>query len=191
MQSRARILREIRDLKTELGGICERLERLEVTIGGIEDYELVSEVGCASEAEPLPSYPAVSPKPATSAAPFQVSQTNTVSSEFTGDRDRELAAQTTGRFFIRCLEGQPRGDSGRASVKLPNNYYVVCRDYQGRKYSAPVKVFSRFSSARLIVSKGGHSSDFGDSVFAGFHSIWEAKVAVETANLIWPSKIDC
>ena len=191
MQARARIVKELRDLRSEVTGLCERLERIEIAVGELEDYELVSEAPGASESEAVVFHPVASSRPAVVAAPVQNSPTVLQCSVSSGERDREIAAQTTGKFFNRCLQGRPRGDSGRASVRLPNNYYVVCRDYQGRLYTDPVKVFSRFSSARLIVSRGGHSSDFGDSVFAGFHSIWEAKLAVETADLVWPSKIDC
>ena len=50
----------------------------------------------------------------------------------------------------------------------------------------PVRVLSRFSEARELVTETGVGSNFGDSIFAGFASQWEAKIAVQEAALSWP-----
>ena len=64
---------------------------------------------------------------------------------------RSQAAIDPGKFILRCLTGQARGPSGRRRLKLPNSIYVVVRDYQGRVYDHPVKVFTAYSAARAVV----------------------------------------
>ena len=182
MRARSRVLQELRELRAQVAGICERLDRMEISVERLVVQARLSQ--CLRILWPWLGKCWLQ-------KPARVEPASSVNIETCRDLDRERAAQTTGKFFNRCLQGRPRGDPGRPSVRLRNHYYVVCRDDQGRRYTDPVKVFSRFSSVRLLVSRGGHSSDFGDSAFAGFHSIWEAKVAVETADLAWPSKIDC
>jgi len=83
------------------------------------------------------------------------------------------------------LAGLPRGSSGRAKVRLQNNFYVVIRSFSGEVFTSPVKVFRSFSSARQLVSEGGKSSRFGDSIFAGFADLWEVELAISEAGFSW------
>ena len=99
------------------------------------------------------------------------------------ERYRSEVASGVGRFFARCLSGQHRGTSGREKVKLPSAVYILCRDHQGRCYN-PVQVHHSFSSLRALVKPRG---DCGSSVFAGFPSLWEARTAVRSAGLNWPT----
>lgn len=104
------------------------------------------------------------------------------------DLVREEAARETGRFFQRCLLGLARGSSGRGKVSLPNNYYVIVQGIRGEKYLEPVRLCTTFPECKAIVSDG--KGGFGCSIFAGFHSIWEAKIAVLEANLAFPEEGD-
>lgn len=99
--------------------------------------------------------------------------------------ERESAARDTGKFFVRCLTGQPRGDSGRSQIRLQNRIYVVVRTVEGVVHTNPVLVFYRYDQVKKHCAFGG-SNNFGDSVFAGFASQWEAKVAVRAAGYTWP-----
>lgn len=99
---------------------------------------------------------------------------------------RSQAAIDTGKFILRCLTGQARGPSGRRKLNLPNSIYLVVRDYQGRVYDHPVKIFTAYSGARAIVA--GPRGDFGDSIFCGFHEEWEARLAVSEAGLTYPTR---
>lgn len=94
------------------------------------------------------------------------------------ERLRSSVASEVGRFFGRCLAGQRRGLSGRETIKLASVVYVLCRDYQGRCYDHAGPSFVRLQFAR----------DCGDSVFAGFPSLWEARTAVRPAELSWPTE---
>lgn len=101
------------------------------------------------------------------------------------DPVREEAAKETGRFFQRCLSGLPRGDSGRSRVRLQNRIYVVIKTYCGSLHKDPVLVFERYNQVKALVCHPS-SDSFGDSIFCGFPSLWEAKLAVATAGLSWP-----
>lgn len=95
------------------------------------------------------------------------------------DEERRIAAISVGKFFARCLSGQHRGSSEK--VNLPSRVYVLCRDIGGQTYN-PIKLFHNFSSLKPFVGF------CGDSVFAGFASLWEAKLAVSSAGLEWPEE---
>ena len=74
-----------------------------------------------------------------------------------------IADQIAG-FIERSLAGGHRGNSGREKNPLQSRYWVVIRDYAGQIYS-PVKVFTRWGSAKDLVKK---VHDCGDSIFIGF-----------------------
>ena len=94
------------------------------------------------------------------------------------------AAEETGRYFLRCLEGSRRGQSGRERVKLGNRVYVLIRDINGVVTTDPVRVIYTYSELKPLVSR---ASTFGDSIFAGSASKWEARIAVATAGFRWPA----
>eukprot|EP00438_Fugacium_kawagutii_P004150 Skav203989 [mRNA] locus=scaffold3297:26868:27350:+ [translate_table: standard] len=154
------------ELRSELEDIqlaCEGLSaRLEVILDRLDraEFELVGE-------------PSSTPLPAPTGA-----------ARYT-QADREEAARETGAFFRRCLAGEPRGDSGRSRIRIQNRVYVVIREVNGTVHTDPVLVFDRCEPVKRIVALGS-SNNFGDSVFAGFASRWEAKLAVESAGYTWP-----
>lgn len=97
---------------------------------------------------------------------------------------RERIAGDIGRFFVRCLEGTNRGSSGRDRLNLPSRVYVVIRDKAGFITRDPVRVFTKFTEVKSLCAESG---DFGQSIFCGFPSQREAKIAVEVAGLSWPA----
>lgn len=148
--------RDCEGLALRIGEILERLAAL--------DFELVGETTASGSA----------------AAKSGVSSASSYSTE-----EREAAARDTGNFFRRCLSGQPRGDSGRSQVRLQNRVYVVIRTFAGAIHTSPVLVFDNFAQVKRIVAEPG-TNQFGDSVFAGFATKWEAKLAVSCAGYSWP-----
>lgn len=103
---------------------------------------------------------------------------------------RERAATETGHFFQRCLSGQARGASGRELIDLPHNIYVVVREFNGTNHTFPILRYIRWSCVRKFVCNPSNVADFGDSIFAGFHEEWEARLAVSVAGLVWPDATD-
>ena len=166
--TRAGIVAELIAIREDLVGLANRLERLQAQVEelGVEDFELI-DGGSTSGSLPAAAAAKIVPGPVTS------------------DSERASAAEQTGRFFVRCLANLAGGGSGRSRVKLQNRLYVVVRSYRGQVFN-PVRVLSRFSEARDLVTEAGVGNNFGDSIFAGFASQWEAKIAVQEAGLTWP-----
>lgn len=100
-------------------------------------------------------------------------------------RERESAAKETGEFFVRCLSGEPRGSSGRGRIRLQNRIYVVVRSFAGEVFASPVVVLTSYAQVKQLVCHP-RAESFGDSIFAGFPSGWEAQLAVATAGYTWP-----
>ena len=103
-------------------------------------------------------------------------------SQYTEEYRRSIA-QDIGDYFRRCLSGTNRGPSGRQQISLPSKVYILVRDLSGRLYD-PVQVHHSFGSIRALVRDGDY---LGDSIFVGFPTQWEARVAVERAGLHWPA----
>ncbi|CAK9010282.1 Ankyrin-3 [Durusdinium trenchii] len=101
-------------------------------------------------------------------------------SQYTEEYRRSIA-QDIGDYFRRCLSGTNRGPSGRQQISLPSKVYILVRDLSGRLYD-PVQVHHSFGSIRALVRDGDY---LGDSIFVGFPTQWEARVAVERAGLHW------
>jgi hypothetical protein len=111
------------------------------------------------------------------------SGTSSVEPVAVGDhKGRAEVARGIGAYFRRCLEGDTRGSSGRRRLNLQNRLYVVLADYNGHKFSLP-KVLHEFSSVAIFCKRG---PSCGDHIFVGFATIWEVKLAVESAGLAWP-----
>lgn len=173
MSEPARLSREIQVLRAEVGTLLARLERLE---GELADWQRSQSLTTSVEVGPGSSPPRRTTGCPASAADYTRAE-------------REEAARATGLFFARCLAGQFRGDSGRGRIRLANRIFVVVKDFRGIIYS-PVKVFTSFAPVRSLVAEEGYPQNFGDSIFAGFASRWEAELAVEVSGLIWPGSED-
>lgn len=96
---------------------------------------------------------------------------------------RDQIAQEVGRFLVRALAGSPRGPSGRDQVPLASRIWIVAKTFTGERLN-PVRVCRTFTECKGLTKRG---SDLGDSVFVGFASEREARLAVQTAELAWPS----
>ena len=175
--------RENRDLK-------DRVARLEA-----EGYVLVDGAQERSSTPPRSSgygLPFSTPSPPPRKAPSAASVVGPASSTSTSSSSvpeqlRQQVADEIGEYFRRCLAGNNRGSSGREKVNLANRYYVIVRDAAGVVHD-PVLVVSTWREAQTSVTIGpGPGKQFGDSIFVGFPSQWEAKRAVAKAGLRWPA----
>ena len=190
--SLSEILAELRGLRQEVAEIGDRVSTLEASV-------VPAAASAAGGSAPVTvnytcfATPPSSPAPAGQGASEQVpvtpprrTSTTPLSSSSALEHqelERRAAAISVGRFLRRCLNGEPRGESGRSRISLPSTVYILCRDFEGRCYDPPHLHYS-YGSINPFVKRGGR---FGDSVFVGLPSRWEAKLSVETAGLLWPS----
>ena len=184
MSTRLRLESQLKELRAEADSLairvaeCSfRISRVEAELAQVEDYELVDPPAGASSVV----RPTVKPSSSISASEYPSAS----AAQLAVTEEREDAARQTGRFFARCLEGLHRGPSGRSRVDLPNNYYVIVRTYGGEVHTDPVLVFKEFSAIKRLVKDS--SGRLGSSIFAGFHTSWEAELAVSTAGFGWPT----
>lgn len=97
---------------------------------------------------------------------------------------REQVARDIGQLITKCLHGEHRGSSGRDTLsRLQSQLYVVVRDFDNRVYRNPVRVCHQFSEVRELCQRSGF---FGNSIFVGFPTEYEARIAVQVAALHWP-----
>ena len=183
---------ELQALRQELASISSRVLVLEEQVGGLRSSGgslfaspspaplTVNYVGTPlAEVPPFPNLDSSSfslPSPST-LTPGTVPITSPT------EEDRTRVAIEVGEFLSRCLQGTNRGSSGRSKIPLPSRIYVVVRDREGRVFD-PVQVHHTFSSVRPLVKLGESA---GDSIFVGLPSLWEARLAVQTAGLRWPA----
>ena len=177
MSEVGRLQREIQVLRADLLALAARLERLE---GDLADLQ--------SEARPGSSVPGILGSPPRTAPKAYPAPKAALASDYSQEQ-RERAARLTGQFFHRCLNGEARGESGRGLIRLPNRVYVVIRTFEDEFFLNPVRVYSVFAPVRNLVSEPGNPHNFGSSIFAGFASQWEARIAVREADLDWPTEI--
>ena len=182
----AQLAREVRDLaervrvlELENRDLRERVERLE---NGVPRQSASAAASRSSTTFAPPQRSGGRPQPSSSPT-VPVQQTSTRRT-FELSATRREAAESVGQFFRRCLEGLPRGLCGRERVELPSRIYVVVRDFEERVYD-PVRIFYRWGEVKALVSRAG--GQLGDSVFAGFPTEQEARIAVGSADLTWPN----
>lgn len=156
MSQRAALRRDLAEVRDELAVLTAKVESLSLRVEAESEFEVVA------ENTPSAGYPESS-----------VGSHN--------DSVREEAARETGRFFVRCLEGRPRGESGRSRVKLQNRIYVVVKTFSGTVHTKPVILLEKYSQVKKLVCHPDADS-FGDAIFSGFPSRWEAQLAVATAG---------
>ncbi|CAE7376809.1 sec61a [Symbiodinium necroappetens] len=150
-----------------------RVERLEG-----EGFEVVSESRPATpprESASLSSCLAASSpyRPAERSRPSSSSAVAS-SSGPSAEKFRGQVADEIGAYIRRCLSGGNRGSSGHEKIDLPNRVYVVVKDFKENLFD-PARVFSTWRDTQPIVSVGpGPGKQFGESIFVGFPSQWEA-----------------
>ena len=98
---------------------------------------------------------------------------------------RVQAAEQIGRWIRRALDQQRRGLSGREKVDLASRLYIVVRDISGNTFNPP-KVFDTWSGAKHLVTL---DRQYGDSIFVGFPSKAEARIALGVAGLQIPAAL--
>lgn len=195
MSERARILAELAHLRIAVDAVSAQLGRVTAEVEKLDEYDWVEDrsLSAASQSQGFErvSFPAaVAPKakagPLVSASAAGRSYPGSCTPS---DLEREEAAKETGRFFRRCCQGEYRGDSGRSRIKLPNHFYVLVKGFGGELYQEPVRVFRSYQDIRPFVSHP-NTGKFDNSVFAGFHTQWEAQLAVAEAGYGWPAASD-
>ena len=169
---------EVRALREELRGVRNlvlgleaRLELLEQRLSGPESLS-ARQVSGSSDGFSVVS----------SAAGAQTSSAGFIATDDT--EGRVALAKGIGGFLRRAYDGVHRGASDRERLKLANRLYVILVDFEGRRFPEP-KVSERFAEVREICKRG---PDTGESVFVGFATQWEAKLAVKEAGFTWPSQ---
>ena len=106
------------------------------------------------------------------------------SSASISDEERSAIAREIGHFFARALSGSHRGPSGRSQNPLASRVYVVCRGADGTVFDPP-RLYHTLAAARTVCEDRGQ---LRDSVFCGFPSLWEARLACQAAGLRPPTE---
>lgn len=138
-----------------------------------------------------PSLPAVAPSIAASSEfefvdPDLLNKLPTSEPGITGlSADRAEAARNVGHWIVRCLEGKPRGLSGREKIQQASKLYIVVRSFDLVIYNPP-RVFSSWQEARRLTHRGNQP---GESIFVGLPGAAEVKLALTTAGLDTPSNL--
>lgn len=166
MSDSASFRRELEEVRAALASLTIQVDRLFERLDEA-DFEVVN--GGSS---------------ATSGPTSTAGSRGTGASNYT-QQEREAAARDTGAFFVRALSGEPRGSSGRGRIRLQNRIYVVIRSYTGEVFTDPVGVYHNYSRVKELVCHPS-AEIFGDSIFCGFPSQWEARLAVSAAGFRWP-----
>ena len=142
--------------------------------------------GYFSGSERLAAQPSANPLPGPRAppvsAPPESRSARTPPSATISEAERTSIARDMGGFFSRALAGEHRGLSGRARNPLASKVYVVVRGASGEVYNPPL-LLNSFGEARRYCESAGALQD---SVFCGFPTLWEAKVACLAAGLAEP-----
>ena len=184
MSSKAELTQEIARLSGEVANIQLQLAQLTARVAAFDEFELVDS---SSVSEPRGT-PVAKSSFGLQSTPYRPSSS---AGQHPGhsELEREEAARQTGLFFLRCTRGEPRGDSGRSRIRLQNRVYIVVKDRFGSLYTEPIRAFHDFASVKPLV-RDPRTGSFGDSIFAGFHEEWEARVAVQAAGFGWPHPAD-
>eukprot|EP00435_Cladocopium_sp_Y103_P061388 s246_g23.t1 len=116
----------------------------------------------------------------------QASAASTRRDVVAGDTEGRIAlAREIGAYLRRAYDGLPRGASGRDRLALQNKWFLVLVDFEGRRLEEPL-ISHSFSAIRDRCKRG---SDTADSVFIGFATKWEAKLALEAGRFPVPAEL--
>lgn len=101
------------------------------------------------------------------------------------------AASTTssslgvGRWLRRCLNGEPRGPSGRDQTSQPSRYYLVCKGVDLTVYN-PLRLFTSWAEAKPFCQLRGQPSD---AIYVGLPTQEETRIAVREPGLELPAAL--
>ena len=172
------------DLLSEFERLSLQVERLTIRVVELEDRLRESEAGLSashlSGSRGSPSAVGAGPPSTAWSAVSGASSAGVV--EASDQAGREALARHIGRFLARGLSGQFRGSSGRDRLRLQNRYYLICKTFEGVALEEPI-LASSFNEVRQHCKRG---SDCGLSLFVGFPTLWEARIATTEAGLPLP-----
>lgn len=172
---------------SEVEQLRQQLQRLEIRVGQLEEQVGPFEIVQTPEGQ---GYPLQAPAATSGAAPASSRPGSGIASasgsvEPADRAGRELLAREVGQFVRRCLDGQPRGSSGRDRLRLANRYYLVFADFEGVPLQEPLFT-SVFADVKNLCKRG---ADCGQAVFVGLPSIWECKIVVSAAGFSLPRSL--
>lgn len=174
---------EVGELREEVDTLRLELSRLRRVVG-----DLRAQVAAEADQRSEDSYTVVSDS-RSSAGPAPAAATGGSSVDSKPAitwAERERIAKEVGRFLARSLAGEHRGASGRDRNPLASRVWLVARDFEGQILS-PVRVFKSWGGCKPLVKS---KADCGDSVFIGFPTEKEARLACETAGLAFPEMVE-
>lgn len=172
---------QLRSLTLRVASLEERAAQTDRRVATVEEgvreegnggFDLITEASSSERTSPVARN-----QTAASAADTEVLGSDS--------RGRRILAEEIGRFLRRAVEGEHRGSSGRDRLKLQNRIYVVVAGFDGIPLAEP-RVESSFAVVRGICKRG---PDCGSSIFVGFATKWEAKIALETGRFFVPSSL--
>ena len=186
----------IRELRAEVRALTLRVQALEARAAILEesDFELVppatpaSSSGPAEVARACParSVPAAATSSSSRLPPESPEDRNSEAPIAASDIEARVAlAKEIGFFLRRSIEGSYRGLSGRNRLRLQSKLYVAVSDSAGQPFAEP-RVFNRLGDLRSAVFSRGNP---GSATFIGFASQWEARLALEAAELSVPAAL--
>eukprot|EP00438_Fugacium_kawagutii_P024465 Skav208079 [mRNA] locus=scaffold1800:124150:131179:- [translate_table: standard] len=164
MSDRAAILAEIHQLQAEVLRIQDRLGELVSRVEEL-DFEVVDTPSASGSGYTPTPGASQGPIAGSSSAPSARGPVQLVEGERRG-----IAAET-GRFFVRCLSGQPRGVTGQGRIRLQKRVYVVVRTFAGRVHTAPVVVCHSFAETKALVADPDSAFIKAISLQVGFLNI--------------------
>ena len=175
------------DLQIEVERLNLQVERLTLRLVEVEDR--LRDLEAAQTSGPLVggrgNRSSVSSGAPSSEWTALSSASSVVPVESTDREGREALARHIGQFLARGLNGQFRGSSGRDRLRLQNRYYLICKNFSGDILEEPI-LASSFQEVRQHCKRG---SDCGLSLFVGFATLWEARIAAQEAGLPLPSAL--
>lgn len=171
---------EVESLREEVALLRFEFEALRLTVDELVEARAASAVRSAGGPSEAP--PASVVASASGAASAFIPTSDIVA---TSDKEgRAELARHIGRFLRASFEGRRTGSSGRDRLQLRSRLYVALADYQGRRLPKP-QVFREFASLAALCKRG---PSVGDSVFVGFATEWEARLALEEGGFPWPAQ---
>ena len=170
----ASLTAQLRSLTLRVASLEERAAQTDHRVAeeGNGGFDLITEASSSERTSPI-----VRVQTTASAADAEVLGSDS--------RGRRILAEEIGRFLRRAAEGEHRGTSGRDRLKLQNRIYVILAGFDGILLAEP-RVESSFAVVKAICKRG---ADCGSSIFVGFATKWEAKIALETGRFFVPSSL--
>lgn len=173
---------EISALRVDLAALARQLELLSIRVAALEGgartgytEETVSNFTLVSHsAAPVPGDTVVD----------HIGDQQEGSNQAQSWAEREQAAADIGRFLVRAIAGNHRGNSGRDRIRQASKFYIVCKTFAGAVHTHPVLIFSKFSDVKALCCRG---DDWGSSVFVGLPSQREISVCLASAGYTRPS----